>query len=109
VSLSDKQRAFVMEYIKDFNATRAAIRAGYSEKTANQQGPRLLVNVGIKAEIERLIAERVMGPDLAAASGLQFYFKGNTASLEATPGGTGTADGTTQLTGVGTGPAIIYG
>ena len=47
-------------------------------------------------------------PSLAAASGLQFYFKGNTASLTATPGGNGTADGTTQLTGVGTGPAIIY-
>ena len=47
-------------------------------------------------------------PDLAAASGLQFYFKGKTASLTATPGGDGTADGTTQLTGVGTGPTIIY-
>jgi hypothetical protein len=48
-------------------------------------------------------------PDLAAASDLQFYFKGNTSSLVASPGGTGTADGTTSSTGVGNGPAIIYG
>jgi hypothetical protein len=48
-------------------------------------------------------------PDLAAPSGLQFYFKGNTSSLVASPGGTGTADGTSQLTGVGNGPGIIYG
>ena len=49
-------------------------------------------------------------PDLAAPSGLQFYFKGNTAALDNEIGGAdGTADGTTQLTGVGTGPGIIYG
>jgi hypothetical protein len=49
-------------------------------------------------------------PDLAAASGLQFYFKGNTSSLVAVPPtSTGTADGTTQVTGVGNGPSIIYG
>jgi hypothetical protein len=47
-------------------------------------------------------------PDLAAASGLQFYFKGNTSSLAASPGGTGTADGTTSVTGVGNGPTIYY-
>jgi hypothetical protein len=42
------------------------------------------------------------------SSGLQFYWKGNTSSLTASPGGDGTADGTTQLTGAGTGPAIYY-
>lgn len=50
-SLTDKQRRFVEEYMLDMNATQAAIRAGYSEQTANQQGPRLLVNVGIAAAI----------------------------------------------------------
>jgi hypothetical protein len=47
-------------------------------------------------------------PDLAAASDLLFYFKGNTSSLyNAVSGGTeGTADGTDQLTGVGNGPSI---
>jgi len=49
-------------------------------------------------------------PDLAAASGLQFYFKGNTSSLVAVPPtSTGTADGTTSVTGVGNGPSIVYG
>jgi hypothetical protein len=42
-------------------------------------------------------------------SGLQFYFKGNTSALDNEIGGAdGTADGTTQLTGAGTGPAIYY-
>lgn len=50
-TLNPKQRRFVDEYLQDSNATQAAIRAGYSERTANQIGPRLLVNVGISAEI----------------------------------------------------------
>ena len=49
-----KQQKFCEEYLIDLNATQAAIRAGYSEDTANQQGPRLLVNVGVQAEIQRL-------------------------------------------------------
>lgn len=42
MSLTPKQQRFVQEYIIDLNATKAAIRAGYSAKTADQQGPRLL-------------------------------------------------------------------
>lgn len=45
--MTPKQQSFVREYLVDRNATQAAIRAGYSAKTANQQGPRLLVDVGI--------------------------------------------------------------
>lgn len=55
--LTDKQQAFCREYIKDFNATQAAIRAGYSKKTAYSQGQRLLKNVVVKVEIGRLLAE----------------------------------------------------
>lgn len=51
--LSNKQSAFVREYVKDFNATQAAIRAGYSEHTADVQGSRLLTNVKIQREIEK--------------------------------------------------------
>jgi len=47
-------------------------------------------------------------PDLAAAANLIFYFKGNTVSLTAVPGGLGVADGTAEVTGVGNGPSIIY-
>lgn len=50
-SLTDKQRRFVDEYMVDLNATQAATRAGYSEKTANEQGCRLLANVSIAAVI----------------------------------------------------------
>lgn len=46
--LTPKQAAFVGEYLKDLNATQAAIRAGYSQKTAGQQGERLLKNVEIQ-------------------------------------------------------------
>lgn len=49
--LTPKQAAFVREYLVDLNATHAAIRAGYSAKTADVQGPRLLGHVGVKAAI----------------------------------------------------------
>ncbi len=45
--LTAKQKAFVAEYLIDLNATQAAIRAGYSEKTARSQGQRMLTNVDI--------------------------------------------------------------
>ncbi len=52
--LTPKQERFCQEYLIDLNATRAAIRAGYSEKTANNQSSRLLVNVGIQNKIAEL-------------------------------------------------------
>jgi len=51
-SLTPKQRRFVEEYLLDMNATQAAIRAGFSERTANQQGPRLLEHPAIMAAID---------------------------------------------------------
>ncbi len=51
--LTDKQRRFVDEYLVDLNATQAAIRAEYSEKTAYSQGQRLLKNVEIQAAIQQ--------------------------------------------------------
>ena len=56
--LTDKEEAFCKEYLIDMNATRAAIRAGYSKKTANVAGPRLLVNVRVKKRLQKLIALR---------------------------------------------------
>ncbi|WP_347271646.1 terminase small subunit [Rhizorhabdus histidinilytica] len=49
--MTPKQRAFVLEYLVDLNATQAAIRAGYSAKTADQQGSRLLANVKVAEAI----------------------------------------------------------
>lgn len=53
-----KQAAFVREYLVDLNATQAAVRAGYSPRTARQQGQRLLTKVDIAVAIERAFEER---------------------------------------------------
>lgn len=45
--LTARQEAFVREYLVDLNATQAAIRAGYSARTARSQGQRMLTNVDI--------------------------------------------------------------
>lgn len=50
--LTPKQKRFVDEYLIDLNATQAAIRAGYSPKTAQEQSSRLLSKVMIQAEIQ---------------------------------------------------------
>lgn len=53
MALTAKQGRFVEEYLVDLNATQAAIRAGYSEKTAYSMGQRLLKHV----EVAQLLAE----------------------------------------------------
>lgn len=49
-----RHEKFCHEYIKDMNATQAAIRTGYSTNTANRIGSRLLSNVDIKARVAEL-------------------------------------------------------
>lgn len=56
--MTKKQKRFAEEYLIDLNATQAAIRAGYSPDTANEQGSRLLANVSVSNEINRAVAER---------------------------------------------------
>jgi phage terminase small subunit len=51
--LTEKQKAFVEEYLVDLNATQAAIRAGYSQKTARKIGNENLT----KPDIQQAIAE----------------------------------------------------
>jgi len=55
--LTTKQSRFCEEYMVDNNATQAAIRAGYSARTAHHMVHRLLANVGIKAGIMKLRAK----------------------------------------------------
>jgi phage terminase small subunit len=55
--LNNKQRAFVTEYVKDWNGTQAAIRAGYSKRTANEQAAQLLAKLSIQEEIGRIQSE----------------------------------------------------
>ena len=64
--LNRKQAAFVEEYLKDFNGTRAAIRAGYSQKTATVKGSALLRLVHVKAVLAKKAKERTDKVDLTA-------------------------------------------
>lgn len=50
-ALNPRQQRFVDEYLVDLNATQAAIRAGYSAKTANEQGSELLAKLSVQAAI----------------------------------------------------------
>lgn len=49
--MNRKRQAFVREYLKDFNATQAALRAGYSPRTARQQASILLTKQDIAAAV----------------------------------------------------------
>ena len=57
--LTDKQELFAREFIKDLNATQAAIRAGYSEKTARAIGCENLPKPDIQQRISELNHERM--------------------------------------------------
>ena len=56
--LEEKQKMFCKEYLVDFNGTQAAIRAGYSKKTANEQASRLLAKVNVQTYLKQLIEKR---------------------------------------------------
>lgn len=56
--MTPKQQRFCDEYLVDLNATQAAIRAGYSENTARQQGAENLAKPYIKAYIAERMAEK---------------------------------------------------
>lgn len=59
--LSEKHQAFVNAYLSNgFNGTRAAIEAGYSEKTARQQAARLLTYANIAAAVKQGLTEHAM-------------------------------------------------
>lgn len=54
--LNPKRRKFVSEYLKDCNGTQAAIRAGYSPRTANEQAAELLAIPSIRAAVDEKLA-----------------------------------------------------
>lgn len=58
--LTQKQKLFVESYLANPNATKAAIAAGYSEKTARQQGQRLLSNVVIAERLNVRVEEAII-------------------------------------------------
>lgn len=71
MSLTDKQRIFIAEYMIDLNATQAAIRAGYSEDTARQMGCENLAKPDIAAELERRLQKREDKLEISAEKVLQ--------------------------------------
>jgi phage terminase small subunit len=66
MGLSLKQARFVAEYLVDLNATQAAIRAGYSRRTANEQGARLLAKASISHAVQERQAKRLGKLDITA-------------------------------------------
>lgn len=73
--LNDKQMAFCQEYIIDFNATQAGIRAGYSEKTAGATAHNLLKKAEIQAKIRELIDARSERTEVTADRVIQEFAK----------------------------------
>ena len=70
--MTKKQKNFADEYLVDTNATQAAIRAGYSEKTAYSQGQRLLKKVEVANYIKSK-AEEVHNDKIADATEVMMY------------------------------------
>lgn len=69
--LTNKQAMFVKEYMVDLNATQAAIRAGYSEKTAGQMGDENLKKPQIADAIKEAMQQRAEKVSLTAENVLQ--------------------------------------
>lgn len=73
--LTPKQEMFVKEFLVDLNATQAAIRAGYSERTANEQGARLLANASISDAVAKAMKKRSERTEVTADRVLKEYAK----------------------------------
>jgi len=73
--LTPKQERFVSEYLIDLNGTQAAIRAGYSPKTANEQAARLLANVSVAAEVAKRSRKHAERAEITAQDVLQGLHK----------------------------------
>ena len=66
VKLTPKQEMFIREYLVDLNGTQAAIRAGYSAKTADVQASRMLGNVNVASAIQALMDKRAENVEVSA-------------------------------------------
>lgn len=64
--MTDKQKMFVKEYMKDLNATQAAIRAGYSENSAKEIGCENLTKPNIQEAIQKEMEERTQKVEITA-------------------------------------------
>lgn len=69
--MTPKQTRFIAEYLIDLNATQAAIRAGYSKKTASRAASDLLSNPTISARVATLKSAQLETADLSATRVLE--------------------------------------
>ncbi|MGX0136321.1 terminase small subunit [Cupriavidus metallidurans] len=69
--LNARRAAFAREYVIDYNATQAAIRAGYSENTAQEQASRLMTNAEVQAAIAKEQKKRVARTEITQDRVLQ--------------------------------------
>ena len=81
MALTAKQQRFVAEYLIDLNQTQAAIRAGYSEKTAAEQASRLLTNVKVAEAIQTAMKARSERTEINADWVLKRLARDATADL----------------------------
>ncbi|MFG1319222.1 terminase small subunit [Xanthobacter autotrophicus] len=70
-TLTMKQRLFVAEYLRDLNATAAAVRAGYSRKTARQMGAENLSKPDIAQAIAKAMEHRTQAAEIDAVRVVQ--------------------------------------
>jgi hypothetical protein len=73
MAMTEKMRTFVDEYLKDFNATQAAIRAGYSKKTSYAIGQENLNKPEIKSHLEKRIKELMPARERIILKNLKFW------------------------------------
>jgi phage terminase small subunit len=85
MALTAKQKMFVKEYLVDLNSTQAAIRAGYSAKTADRIGPELLGKTCVSQAIQEAKQERSDRLDLTADWVLQRFKDISDRCMQAEP------------------------
>ncbi|WP_160203493.1 terminase small subunit [Priestia megaterium] len=73
--LTDKQRLFCLYYVKSFNATQSAIKAGYAPESAHVEGSRLLRHAKVSKEIKRIKQDMTEGIFIDAMDVLQKWVK----------------------------------
>lgn len=69
--MTPREEAFVREYLVDLDQSKAAVRAGYSERSARELGHRLMKKPAIKREIAKAMAERAQRTNVTADRVLQ--------------------------------------
>lgn len=106
MALNDRQKRFCDEYLKDCNATQAAIRAGYSEKTARSIGDENLTKPDIRAYLDARM-EQIHNKNTADAQEVIEYLtsvlRGESKAEEIVVEGTG--DGCSEARAVNKAPS----